>query len=176
MLSKREIRRLFRPGSWGHTNKGVPYHVGNSIRGLRWMRRIGKKRADRDTTRTIDGVWVNTHWDRPLTHGFHDPTGQWKRAQRVTDSTWAQVKVLRTKKGNYRINTTNTDLHEMGRLGYTTAAIDVKSWKNATNVEAFEDLKAMGEKHDVNIVCWVQRGNARVIPFARAAGIPTKRI
>ena len=45
MLSKREIRRLFRPGSWGHTNKGVPYHVGNSIRGLRWMYRIGKRRS-----------------------------------------------------------------------------------------------------------------------------------
>lgn len=171
----RSLRRLFRPGRWGHTAKGVAYHVGNSLRGLRWMRRLNKTKADRDSTVTRDGVWVNTHWDRPLTHGFVDPTGKWKRFQRVTSSTWEQVKVLRSREGNFIIRKTNTDLAQMAALGFKRAAIDVKSWRNVTT-ERFLELKAMGEKHGVAIEVWVQRGNKRVIPMAQEAGLPVKRI
>jgi hypothetical protein len=176
MPSRRQIRRLFKPGRVGHTAKGVPYHVGNSIRGLRWMFRIGKRDADRDTTTTRDGVPVNTHWDRPLMHGFRDPTGQWGQWQRITGSTWEQTKVLRTKKGNYRINSTNTDLAEMGRLGYRRATIEPKSWKNMDNQKVWDEIAAMGKKHGVPLRGYALRGNWRCIPYMEAAGIPTRKI
>jgi hypothetical protein len=68
MAALARLRRMFKPQRIGHPAKGVPQYVGDSIRGLRWMFRIGKRQADRNTITTKDRVPLNTHWDRPLMH------------------------------------------------------------------------------------------------------------
>lgn len=172
----RALRRLFKPGPIGHTAKGVAYQIGNSISGLVKMRRLGKKRADRDTITTRDKVPVNTHWNRPCAHGFYDPAGKWTRLQRVDQSDSEDVFRLLSKKEHLPISSTAYDLHMMGKMGFEEAIIEAKSWVNMDNVAIWEEIEAMGKREGVRITVWALPGNVRVLPYAKAAGLNTKAI
>lgn len=101
-----------------HVPKGVPYHVMNSVRGImalaHWI-----MFADLDVLITKDGHGVVTHWMRPLMHGFYDPLGLLDRRTRIDQMTLAEVLRLRTKKGDYRINTVRLMRKVCNRKGVT---------------------------------------------------------
>lgn len=87
-----------------HVPKGVPYHVLNSRRGVVSLHE-DVRYVDLDVLITRDGVGVNTHWQRPLMHGFYDPWNEIPKRAKVSDLTSNQVARLRTRRGQYRINT-----------------------------------------------------------------------
>lgn len=175
-LNTRRLRRMFKPQKIGHTVKGVPQYVGDSIRGLRWMFRVGKRQADRNTITTKDGVPLNTHWDRPLMHGWKDTAGKWKRLQRISQSTFAETRTLRSKKGDFHMNSTERDLAEMGRLGYKVAWIEPKVWNNMDNQAIWDEIAAMGKRHGVTLKGYALPGNWKCLPYMNAAGIPSHRL
>lgn len=94
------------PAAWSdfyHVPEGTPYHVENSIAGVRLAaHRAGQAKAiDLDWHVTRDGVVVNTHWSQPLLKdGFTDPEGKIAQDARIEDLTWADVQRLRTRDGH----------------------------------------------------------------------------
>ena len=90
-----------------HVAKGVPYHVLNSRRGVVSLHE-DVRYVDLDVLITKDGIGVNTHWQRPLRHGFYDPRGTIPKNTKVSDLTWKEVDRLRTRQGQYAINTVHT--------------------------------------------------------------------
>jgi hypothetical protein len=112
---QRTGRRQFRGGAIGHVARGVKYHVGNSIRGLRAMAQWFRK-ADRDVQKTRDNRLVITHWPRPMIRdGFVDPLGKLSRWRTVDSMTLAEVQRLRAP-GDYQIQTLEADAQECARL------------------------------------------------------------
>lgn len=105
------------PRRWRGFQHLTPYHRGNSIRGLQRAVRRGRDSVDLDFRVTRDGVVVNTHWPRPLAHGFIDPTGKLATHARIEDLTAAQVARLRTRRGGYRIHTAERILTEAAQRG-----------------------------------------------------------
>lgn len=87
-----------------HVPKGVPYHVLNSRRGVVSLHE-DVRYVDLDVLITKDGIGVNTHWQRPLMHGFYDPRGTIPKRAKVSELTWHQVRRLRSRRGQYAINT-----------------------------------------------------------------------
>lgn len=97
-----------------HVAKGMKYHVGNSLRGIRKAIRRRFWAIDLDILITKDGVIVGCHWSRPmLRDGFYDPLGKIPPGTPIHQLTWAQVATLRTKDG-YRIQRIERLLQECG--------------------------------------------------------------
>lgn len=106
----------------------TPYHRGNSRRGVRRYAREGKEFADFDVLLTREGTAVNTHWKRPLAHGFRDPQGRIPRSRPVGEMTLAEVLRLRTRDG-YRINTVQAMRRVCKRLDVTPLWELKPSWR-----------------------------------------------
>lgn len=86
-----------------HVQKGQPYHLEDSLRGIRLAVARLFKWIDLDCHKTADGVLIITHWPAPSHEGFADPAGKViVRGKQWSDLTWAEVEVLRTKDG-YRV-------------------------------------------------------------------------
>lgn len=86
-----------------HVHKGQPYHLEDSLRGIRLAVARLFKWIDLDCHVTADGVLIITHWDNPRHEKFADPAGKVDvRGKKFEDLTWAEVRVLRSPDG-YRI-------------------------------------------------------------------------
>ena len=178
MPRKRRIRRrprrprsIFRAGRIAHVRRGVPYHRGNSIRGLQAAKRAGKRKADRDVLMTSDRVLVVTHWGRPLKHGFRDPLGRLDRNRTIGSMTWAEVSRLRAP-GNYRINTLETDLRECARLGIE-AVLEPKGDPRFRDQNVWNGIKALADRVGCRVSGYTLRANAGAVLYMRRAGIRT---
>lgn len=175
-LSTRQIRRMFKNQRILHTIKGIPQYVGDSYRALRWGRRIHKDEADRNTITTRDGVPKNTHWDRPLMHGWRDPTGHWKRFQRISQSTSAEVDRLVSKKGGYVIRDTETDIRQAARLGYKVLWIEPKTTGNMLNQAIWDKIAGWGHQYGITLKGYTLPGNNACLPYMNKAGIKASPI
>lgn len=172
-------RRMFRPAAIGHVAKGVNYAIGNSERGLRFMRRVlRKKKADRDLQMTSDDVCVVTHWPRPLAHGFIDPLGLIHRTALVEDHTWKEWSRCYVKLGRLKVymHTLARDLQLCGELGMIPV-LEPKHDKRFRNQPFWNGVMVLAKKYHVPAV----RGytlieNADCLPYMHAAGIPATKL
>lgn len=158
---------MFKRQGIGHVVKGVPYRVGNSLRGLKWMWILRFKRVDRDIQRTSDGHGVVCHWPAP---GLHDklrhagiPAGR-----HVHSMTLAQALSLRSPDG-YRIHTLEDDSKYCAK--YRMKPI----WE--PKGEGLEDQAFWDHQVDVANSYGVRPGgyalpaHYAVLPYMRRAGI-----
>lgn len=100
-----------------HVDKGTPYHVENSLRGVALAKRLGYDGIDLDVNASSDDVVFGTHWGRPmLRDGFRDPLGKLSRDTDMHRITSEQVGRLRTSDG-YRIRRVSTLIKGARRLG-----------------------------------------------------------
>lgn len=179
-----------------HKKHGVPYHVENSLRGIRaaakarrrlrkivrgrvvrrWVKRWNE--IDLDVTMTSDGVIVNSHWGRPLAKdGFIDPLGLIPRNARTHDLTWAQVRRLHTRDG-YKIRKLTTQLSECARVNIG-ARVEPKVDVRFEDVETWKPIKAHADAVGCRIKGYSIRNlgghgaGVRRVDAMREAGIPS---
>lgn len=106
-------------GQLYHVHKGTPYHVENSLRGVREAAKLGYVGIDLDANAdACDVVWA-THWGRPLLRdGFRDPLGRLSRFAQVHTLTSGEVARLRTPGDpRYRIQTAGRLIKAARRRG-----------------------------------------------------------
>lgn len=155
-----------------HKAHRTPYHVENSIRGIRKAKRAGYAGIDLDLQITKDGVIVNTHWPRPMMRdGFRDPKRKLRRWRTVGSMTWAEVSRLRAP-GGYRINTLDRALAECARVGIT-AVVEPKGDKRFLNQAVWDGIKASANRHHARITGYTLLANSRALTFMNKAGVPS---
>ncbi len=102
-----------------HVAKGTPYHVENSLRGVRIAESRGYIGIDLDVNGDADDIIWATHWGRPmLRDGFRDPLRRLSRFKQMHQMTSEEVARLRTRDG-YRIWRVSRLIKEARRRGLT---------------------------------------------------------
>lgn len=172
-MARRTFRSLFTTARIGHVRKGVNYAIGNSYRGLRWLKRLGRKKADRDLQMTRDRVTVVTHWPRPLEHGFIDPLHKIPHHAAVADHDWSEWKRCYVRVpgfGKFYMHTLDQDLALLARLGME-GVLEPKGDHRMRNQRYWDGVKKLADKHHARISGYTLKANAANVPFMRAAGI-----
>ena len=160
-------RRVFRAGTKLHPAKGVKYMIANSIQGLRWARKFGKKSADRDLRFTKDKVCVVVHWSLLYKEGIAVPHNY-----RIEDHTWEEVQQL-TGPWGLKIHTLWQDIDELSRL-HMWPWFEPKSNDPKFHTKEFWDtVVAYCHKRGITKYRgYALKANAKAVPAMRAAGIP----
>lgn len=172
---KASKRRLFRRGGKiGHVAKGVGYRIGNSLRGLQIMRRLGFRKADRDVQMTKDGHLVICHWPRPMIRDkFRDPLRRLNKHLTIGEMTLAQVQRLDSP-GGYKIQTLERDADEMKKLGMDPV-YEPKS-KALANQAAWDHIAEVCRVRGLEPRVYALPTYWYILKYAKAAGIPTSRL
>lgn len=164
-----------------HVPHGTPYHVENSIRGIRYAAKHGYRAIDIDLQMTTDGRVVGTHWDRPMLHdGFRDPRKQLKPATLVRGMTFLEVTRLRggSRLRPYRISGIERLLAECARRKII-AVLEPKNDSRFEDVRVWQHILKVAEDLGAEVRGYTLRtlgdGEARVKAM-KAAGIPAHTI
>lgn len=150
-----------------------PTWLADSFRGIARAVAAGFRWEDTNYLITHDGHLVNTHWPRPLLHGWHDPKGLIRRRTPVSSMTLAQVRRLRSRTGNYRIHTVEEMIARSGAVGLWME-LEIKPPARPTYEQACAVVDA-AKAHRVPIVVktltapgGVHAALERLAPFHRA--------
>lgn len=131
------------PRRWRGAIHLLPYFVGDSMKAVRTAarrKRRSRRAVDLNWHITKNGVWVATHWPKPLRHGFHDPLGLIDRDADIWDLTWAEVSRLRAgRNGRIRIHRAETILASALVFG-VRVEFEVKDSPAAETVAAWRTL------------------------------------
>lgn len=161
------------PRRWNKFGHFMPYHRGNDITALDLCVALGLKRIDFDMLMSKDDVFMGTHWDLPLQHGFHDPLGRTRPTRRVKSMTYDHLARLRAD--GYRMWSMWVLLREAARRRITVE-VDAKHDDRFQDVAVMRRLKAVADRFGCDIVVKTTSdlpGASRVLRAAKAAGIPT---
>ena len=170
------------PGRWARFFHIATYFINDSGWGVREAFRKGYSAIDLNFHVTKDGVIVNTHWSKPLLHGFTwdaKTPAAWRalpKSIEIKDLTWAQVKHLVARKAGktYRIRTFAYMARLCARLGLrmefetknSPGFLDPRIWATVEST-----AKALGLNIQVKAESWVAvRGKAVGIFRAVKAG------
>lgn len=151
------------------------YRAWNSRIGIRKAAAAGASALDVDMQVSRDGVFLATHWERPLLRdGFRDPLGKIGRFTRV-DHLWASdVERLRSEEG-YRIRPVHQLFPTAKRHG-VTLCLEAKEDHRLVHPEAWAQLAADVREEDAPVVIMSQPFGGvgvRALAAAKAAGLPT---
>lgn len=152
-------------GAWlpiFHVEKGVPYHVENSIHGLNlaatggydawdgdWQVSIADPRCPYCKPGTCVGHPLNTHWRRALLlDGFLDPVGQLSRRTPVDHVTYDKAMTLHTR-GGYKMHGAVRMFHEAAARMVKVAA-EVKH-PRYSQVRLMERMKSAQESTGAHV-------------------------
>lgn len=165
-MARIKWRRVFRRGTLAHPAKGVKYMVANSLRGMRWAKRLGKKSADRDLRFTKDGVCVVVHWSLLYKEGIPVPHNY-----RVEDHTWAEVSKLRGP-GGTAIHTLTEDLKLLASLKMYPILEPKSNDPRFHNPDWWAGIVILNRKLGGRTLRgYALRANAKAVPAMRGAGI-----
>lgn len=154
-----------------HVRRGVPYHRGNSIRGIRRARRHGYPAIDLDLCITRDGVIIGCHWPRPLLHdGFRDPRRLVAKTANVADLRWVAVaRLVAGRIVRYRIQRIERLLQECARVGII-AVLEPKGDPRFDKRETWDRVADIADDLGATVQVRALPQNASALPAARAAG------
>lgn len=165
-----------------HKKHSQPYHVENSLRGIRFAAAHGWDEIDLDLNISKDNIIVNTHWSRPLwKDGFKDPQHKTKKMTFVKSMTWATLSRLYADPGHYKINTLQTALREC-KKHHIGARLEPKADKRFEDVETWIPVKKYADKHGVKVKGYSIRNlggrnaGVRRVKAMKAAGIEARVI
>lgn len=154
-----------------HVRKGQPYHVGNSIRGIRRAARRGFTKIDIDLQITIDGVIVGCHWPRPLRmDGFRDPKRKVGKDAVVAKLPWSTVsRLVAGRIIRYRIRRIEALLAECGRRGII-ALLEPKGDSRFAHDEVWDHIAKTADLVGAHVQVRALPQNVDALPAARRAG------
>lgn len=154
-----------------HVPKGVPYHRGNSIRGIRRAARRGFDKIDLDLLITRDRVIVGCHWPRPLLKdGFRDPMRQVGEFALVHRLPWAVVaRLVAGYVVRYRISRVERLLRECANVGII-ALLEPKGDPRFRNDWPWDHIAKVADQVGCHVQVRALPQNAGALPAARRAG------
>lgn len=149
------MRRTPSPLWIAHQRHGEPYHVGNSLRGLRRTHRRRINGQDVDGNISADGTPCATHWLRPLAHDqFRDPLRRIPKHAAMSSLTDRQIRRLIAPRG-YRIQPMKKVIRRAARLGLTIC-YEVKDDKRFATPGPYAYLKKWADRYGASMVIMSQ--------------------
>lgn len=161
-----------------HVKHGTPYHVENSLRGIRLAHRLGYDEIDLDMCMTTDDRIVGTHWERPMIHdGFRDPYRELKPMTPVSGMKLDEVTRLRAGRIRpYRISPIERLLAECAHVGIG-AVLEPKGDRRFALVATWQHLAKVADDLGADVRMYALRNvphpgyGQTTVTAAKAAGI-----